>query len=85
VRLEKLDQQGDSYALVIEQAILDELGIDDDTLLEMQIEGARLIFTPVAPERRREMIQEITQEVIDRHCNALRRMAAGEEPPNHNE
>ncbi|MHB0936439.1 MAG: AbrB/MazE/SpoVT family DNA-binding domain-containing protein [Armatimonadota bacterium] len=81
MRLEKLDQHGDSYAVVIEQSILDELGIDDDTLLEMHIEGASLIFTPVTPERRREIIREATQNAMDRYGDAFRRMAAGEEPP----
>lgn len=75
----KLARHGNSRALVIEKPILDLLGIEDDTVLEMSTDGKRLIFMPVDTETRREKIRKITRHMATRYDKALRAMAGEEE------
>jgi len=75
----KLARHGNSRALVIEKPILDLLGINDATELEMHTDGESLIFTPVTPEMRREKIRKITRHMAERYDKALRAMAGEEE------
>jgi antitoxin component of MazEF toxin-antitoxin module len=75
----KLARHGNSRALVIERPILELLGIDDATELEMRTDGKSLIFTPVAAETRREMIRRIGEDIAQKHARALRAMAGEEE------
>lgn len=75
----KLARHGNSRALVIERPILELLGIDDATELEMSTDGKSLIFTPVAAETRREMIRRIGEDIAQKHARALRAMAGEEE------
>ena len=77
----KLARHGNSRALVIEKPILDLLGIDDATELELRTDGNSLIFTPVTPEARREKIRNITRKMADRYDKALRVMAGEENTP----
>ncbi len=46
----KLTKHGNSYALVIDRPILELLGINNDTLLEISTpDGATIMITPVKP------------------------------------
>ena len=44
--IKKLSKHGNSLALVIDRSILDLLGIDEQTALEVSTDGAALIVMP---------------------------------------
>jgi len=48
----KLARHGNSRALLIEKPILDLLGIDDATVLQLHTDGESLILTPITAEER---------------------------------
>ncbi len=51
----RLTSIGNSLGLIIDKPILDLLGIDRDTVLEISTDGRRLVIQPVAREQEREV------------------------------
>lgn len=71
----KLTVVGNSLGIIIEKPILDLLGIDKETQLEMKTDGKRLILEPVAEQDRTERIKSATRRVIKNHDKTLRELA----------
>ncbi|MEI6520778.1 MAG: AbrB/MazE/SpoVT family DNA-binding domain-containing protein [bacterium] len=67
----KLTRHGNSRALVIEKPILDLLGIDDATTLQLHTDGESLIITPVTEENRSETIKAIGRKYADKFPRAM--------------
>ncbi len=71
----KLARHGNSRAVLIEKPILDLLGIDDDTELQIRTDGERLIITPVTEDTRRDTIRAIGQKHARRLPRAMQVLA----------
>lgn len=69
----KLTAIGNSLGVVIEKPILELLGIDRDTELEMRTDGKLLILEPV--RQRRKRVAEATRRVLDTHDETFRKLA----------
>ena len=52
--VKRLTRSGNSLALVIDRPLLEELGIDADTDLELSTDGDVLLVTPLRDAKRRE-------------------------------
>ena len=65
---------GNSLGLIIERPILDLLNIDKDTRLEIRTDGEALIIRPIRGGRRAR-VQRATERLMDRHDDALRKLA----------
>jgi antitoxin MazE len=66
---------GNSLGIIIEKPILDLLGINRETQLEMITDGKRLILEPVKDEDRTEKIKAATKRVMKNHDDTLRELA----------
>ena len=66
---------GNSLGIIIEKPILDLLGINKETELEMTTDGKRLILEPVKLENRTEKIKAATKRVMKNHDETLRELA----------
>jgi antitoxin component of MazEF toxin-antitoxin module len=66
---------GNSLGIIIEKPILDLLGINRETQLEMITDGQRLIIEPVKQEERVEKIKEATRRVMKNHDTTLQELA----------
>jgi antitoxin MazE len=73
--IKKLSKHGNSLALVIDRSILDLLGIDERTSLEMSTDGAALIVSPVRDKRRRKKFEQALASTNERYGKSLRRLA----------
>ena len=73
--IKKLQRRGDSLALVIEQRILDALGIDADSELQVTVNGNSLILTPVDVGIGREEVREAIDRLRPFYGEMLRRLA----------
>lgn len=71
--IKKLTKHGDSWALVLDQPVLDELDIDSQTALEISTSGQSLIVTPINTPI--EELQSIVEEIERKHAKALKRLA----------
>jgi len=75
----KLARHGNSRALVIEKPILDLLGIDDNTTLQLHTDGESLILTPVTTEERSATIRATGRKFAGKFSQAMHVLAGQED------
>ncbi len=73
--IKHLTTHGNSLALVIEKGILELLGIDRKTPLEISTDGSRLIISPAQDAKRWKRIETSLIKISDRHAKAFERLA----------
>ena len=70
-----LTKYGDSYALVIDESILDSLGIRPDTPLTVAVEGQSLVVTPPAGDVDDRTFDAILDKINRRYAKVFQRLA----------
>lgn len=73
--VKKLSKHGNSLALVIDRSILDLLGIDESTSLEISTDGEALVVSPVRDAKRRKRFEQALASSNERYWKALKRLA----------
>jgi len=73
--IKTLTKHGNSYALIIDRAILELLRIDPETPLELTTNGQSLTVRPVEPVDHETRLQRSLERINDRHGEALKRLA----------
>jgi antitoxin MazE len=71
----KLSKHGNSLALVIDRSILDLLGIDERTTLDISTDGRALVIVPAHGKPRRKRFEEALAACNGRYGKALKRLA----------
>jgi antitoxin component of MazEF toxin-antitoxin module len=71
----KLSKHGNSLALVIDRSILELLGIDERTPLEISTDGRALVVTPAHDKRRQRRFEDALTACNQQYGTALRRLA----------
>ena len=71
----KLTRTGNSLALVLDKPLLDRLGIDADTALEVSTDGDVIVISPVRAKRRRTKLKAIVAEAHAKYGGVFRRLA----------
>lgn len=72
----KLTKHGNSYALIIEKPILELLGIDDETLLQISTpDGTSIIVTPIKSKAEQRRFSSSLKKINKRYHRALKRLA----------
>ena len=72
----KLTKHGNSYAVVIDRPILELLGIDNSTLLEISTpDGATIVITPVKNKEQQKKFKSALQKVNKKYARALKNLA----------
>ena len=72
--VKKLVKTGNSLALVLDKPMLEAMGIDADTPLEVSTDGGILVVSPVRDEKREARIKKYVEEAhreISRHSSFL--------------
>lgn len=70
-----LQKHGNSHALVIDKALMEEMGIDADSPLEVTVSGNSLILTPVHVGLGRDRIAKEIEELRPHYGEMLKRLA----------
>jgi len=73
--VKKLTRHGNSFALVIDRPILDLLGIDPETPLNVSTDGAQLIISPAKSTSRRKKFEAAQEWTHKRYARASRKLA----------
>jgi antitoxin component of MazEF toxin-antitoxin module len=73
--IKKLQKHGNSQALVIDKPIMEALGIDGDTELQVTVSGNSLIITPVNVGVGKERVLEAIEKLRPRYGGMLGRLA----------
>ena len=71
----KLSKHGNSLALVIDRSILDLLGIDGQTPLDISTDGRALVIVPSQEKRRGKQFQNALADCNVRYGKTLKRLA----------
>jgi antitoxin MazE len=71
----KLTKTGNSLALVLDRALLDQTGIDAETPLEVSTNGEVIVISPVRAERRTTKLKRIMEKAHGRYAGAFKRLA----------
>ena len=71
----KLSKHGNSLALVIDRSILELLGIDEKTTLDITTDGRALVIAPAPDHRRRKRFQQALTACNEQYGAALKRLA----------
>ena len=70
-----LTKHGNSYALVIDRAIMELLKITPETELELSTDGKVLTISPTAARTRRGSVKDSLTSVNAKHGKTLKRLA----------
>lgn len=70
-----LKKHGNSQALVIEKSILDAMGIDADTPLQVTVSGQALIVTPINVGVGPDSVSASVRKLRKRYSKTLKRLA----------
>lgn len=73
--IKKLTRHGNSLALIMDRGVLDLLGIEADTPLDISTDGEVLIISPVRDEKRKKKFEQAVRETNRKYGRALKRLA----------
>ena len=71
----KLTRTGNSLALVLDKQLLDRVGIDADTPIEVSTNGQVIVVSPVRDHRRTGKLKKMVTEAHKRYGGVFRRLA----------
>jgi len=71
----KLTRTGNSLALVLDKALLERLGIDAGTPLEVSTDGRVVIVSPVRGRKREAKLKAAMERAHDRYAGVFRKLA----------
>lgn len=70
----RLSKHGNSLALVIDRSILDLLGIDENTTLNISTDGRALVIAPAHSKPRQKRFERAVAACNQQYGEALRRL-----------
>ena len=73
--IKKLSKRGDEFVLVLDRSMLEQLKIDEETALEVMVDGGALVVAPVENARRRRRFEEALAATNERYGETLRQLA----------
>ena len=71
----KLTRMGNRLVLVLDKRLLDRVGIDADTALDVSTNGQVIVVFPVRDRRRTARLKRIVAEARARYDGVFRRLA----------
>ncbi len=75
-KTKKLTKHGNSFALVIERPILELLGIDDTTLLQVSTpDGASIVITPIKNGTQKKKFSASLKKINKKYGRTLKKLA----------
>ena len=73
--VKRLTRTGNSLALVLDKPLLEELGIDENSDLELSTNGDVLVVTPLRDHGRERTLAKILEELDREYGGVFRRLA----------
>jgi antitoxin MazE len=71
----KLTRTGNSVALVLDKPLLEKLGLDETSEVEISTNGDVLVVTPVRDAARRRKLKKIIEKIDEQYGGVFRRLA----------
>ena len=71
----RLTRTGNSVAVVLDRPVLEAVGIEADSEVEVSTNGDVIMITPVRDARRQRKLKKILDELDDQYAGVFRRLA----------
>jgi antitoxin component of MazEF toxin-antitoxin module len=71
----KLTRTGNSVALVLDKPLLDQMGLDETSEVEVSSNGDVVVITPVRAVARRRKLSQIMEAIDEQYGGVFRRLA----------
>jgi len=66
---------GNSLGIVLDRPLLEQLGVDAGTDLEVSSDGSVIVIAPVRAKKRDVKLKRITDRVFDTYAGAFKKLA----------
>ncbi|HYS53201.1 MAG TPA: AbrB/MazE/SpoVT family DNA-binding domain-containing protein [Thermoanaerobaculia bacterium] len=73
--VKRLTRTGNSFALVLDKPLLEQLGIDEKTPLELSTNGDVLVVTPVRDRARERKFRKAVEKVNRKYAGLFKRLS----------
>ena len=73
--IKTLQKHGNSHALVIDKALMEALGIDEETPLQVTVSGSSLVVSPVEVGLGDEDTRDAIAKLRPKYAKMLKRLA----------
>lgn len=73
--IKNLQKHGNSHALVIDKALMEALGINEDTPLQLTLNGTTLVVSPVEVGIGHDEVQDAIAKLRPKYARMLKRLA----------
>ena len=73
--VKKLTRTGNSLAIVLDKPLLEQLGIDENTELELSTNGDVLVVTPVRDRKRERKFHKAVEKINRKYAGLFRRLS----------
>lgn len=70
-----LTKIGNSLGVVLDRPLLDQLGVDAETELEISSDGSVILIAPVRSKKRDAKLKKVTDRVFDTYAGAFKKLA----------
>lgn len=70
-----LTRTGNSLALVLDRPLLEAVGLDADTPVEVSTNGDVIVVTPVRPKKRKAKLDAALDDINARYAGVFKRLA----------
>lgn len=71
----RLTKIGNSLGVVLDRPLLEQLGVDAETELEISSDGSVILIAPVRSKRRDAKLKKVTDRVFDTYAGAFKKLA----------
>ncbi len=71
----RLTKIGNSLGVVLDRPLLDQLGVDAETELEISSDGSVILIAPVRSKKRDAKLKKVTDRVFDTYAGAFKKLA----------
>ena len=71
----KLTRTGNSVALVLDKPLLEELGLDETSEVEVSTNGELLVVTPLRDAAREEKFKRSAEKIAAKYAGLFRRLS----------
>ena len=73
--IKTLTKTGNSLAIILDKPLLERLGIDADTKLEVSTDGQVIVLSPVRDDARLSKLKQVAEDAHARYAGVFRRLA----------
>lgn len=73
--VKRLTRTGNSLALILEKPLLEQVGIDESTEVEISTDGDVIVISPVRTKKHAARLGQALKEINERYAGVFKRLS----------